>query len=124
MSNPDMMEKALRRLVEAVTYPETDMNRIEMMEHALISASIALGEDSEADESLIRENLEQLAAQTLIDKLHAEDVSVVRLAVENGSGDELGSIVVTTHPLIGTLLTEQIRSILENERDTDSFDVN
>jgi hypothetical protein len=124
MSSPNIFEKALRRLVEAITHPETDMNRIEMMEGALAYAGIALGDDGDdEDMDLIRENLEQLAAQTLIDKLDREGLTVSRLSVRNGREDELGSIIATTNPMLGTLIAEQIRSLIDSRKEPDNFDV-
>jgi len=117
-----MTTKALQRLVKALTHPETDMNRIEMVEGALAYAAIALGEDVDED-SLIRENLEQLAAQTLIDKLDRENLTVYQYAVQGGNEEELGSVMVTTSPTLGAMVSEQIKALLESRRATDTFDV-
>ena len=123
MSQADMTTKALQRLVEALTHPETDMNRIEMIEGALAYAALALGEDVDDEESLIRENLEQLAAQTLIDKLDRENLTVYQYAVQGGNEEELGSVMVTTSPTLGALVSEQIKALLETRRAADTFDV-
>lgn len=124
---------ALRLLVEALVLgSDEEANRIDMIEAALSNAAKVLDED--LDNEAVKDNLETLAVQTLVSKMDDEGLTIYRLAVKDPHDDaEIASIVTTTNPLLGSLLSEQIHSFLEarkREREAEGteddvdFDVN
>jgi len=122
---PDMVAKALRLLIEALTYPEDIDNRVDMVSGALTYAGLALGEEIDVSDDALIEVFESLAVQTLVAKMDLEGLTVYKLSIQDpdNEGVEVASIVTTTNPLLGSIISQQIDIFLE-DRKRDSFEIN
>ena len=120
-----MVAKALRLLIEALTYPEDIDNRVDMVSGALTYAGLALGEEIDVSDDALIEVFESLAVQTLVAKMDLEGLTVYKLSIQDpdNEGVEVASIVTTTNPLLGSIISQQIDIFLE-DRKRDSFEIN
>lgn len=126
----DLVRAALERLTNALIEPESNTNRIEMVEEALTYALTALGRptlDEDARAKLLA-NMETLAIQTIVDVMDRGDMSFYHVEVSFSDDDDKTMLLSCNHPVLGPLISKEAERIVATHQSTaikdPKFDIN